>query len=445
MSPRKWTLLLLLCLPLLLQARSDIFANRKWEPEFKVLRSTRFLESADAGAAPVEEQVFTCMLAVQDLQFRRGEPGSGLYQAGYEVTLEILTGKGRGLRSVASRYDRREIELGSIPRNEDSERHMHRFQLEVPPGEYTWWVEFQDLSSRRRFRREGVFTVLDLQGLDYALSELWLVSEVDSLDPKALETQPFYSSRGGAHPEALAVYYEIWHRGDGTLSLSSRIEDRRGHEMHQRQQDRFYPQGISRNLLEVPLDRLGSGEYEVMLELLPAGVKRSRERSNFFRFGRKKTRQANRAEARFDVRWRNGLRTPVDLDRNVEQLRYILPGRRYRDLSESGMDRKLQLFKEFWESVDPTPDTEENELQLEYYRRAEFADTRFSWSRFPGWRSDRGRIYMIHGDPDEVERFEGNMDQPAWERWYYEQNGREFLFVDRAGFGDYQLLIDPRY
>jgi GWxTD domain-containing protein len=82
-------------------------------------------------------------------------------------------------------------------------------------------------------------------------------------------------------------------------------------------------------------------------------------------------------------------------------------------------------------------------LLAEYYRRAEFADRRFSWSRFAGWRSDRGRIYMIHGDPDQVERSGGDMNEPSWERWSYEESGREFYFLDRMGFGDYQLVLDP--
>ncbi|MDP2360442.1 MAG: GWxTD domain-containing protein [bacterium] len=460
----------LICLLLLagaVQARPDIFANREWEPNFRVLRST-FLEQVDGAAGPAERQVFTCLLELKDLQLRRCDtPGAlpaapddtlrsqagGCYRAEYEISLEVFSGKGRRRVSRASRYHHEEFTLESSRLEGVEPRRWRHFQLDLPPGRYTWWVEFQDLNSRRHLRREGEFQVRDLSGETAAISGLWLLAEADSLDPDPLAARPFVEEKGGAHPPELVVYYEVWSRKERELELSSLILDRRDRERHRRTLARVYPAGVTHNLLRVPLHELGSGDYQLELRLTEPAADKSPRKDR----GRRK-RPANlswqgdeslpqgdphRRSARFTVRWRGEPVNPSDLDRAVEQLRYVLPVRRFKELQEAPMGRKKALFDEFWVSVDPTPETDSNELMAEYYRRAEFADRRFSWSRFAGWRSDRGRIYMIHGDPDQVERYEGDLDYPAWERWTYEASGREFIFMDRQGFGDYQLVINP--
>ncbi|MDZ7822184.1 MAG: GWxTD domain-containing protein [Candidatus Marinimicrobia bacterium] len=65
------------------------------------------------------------------------------------------------------------------------------------------------------------------------------------------------------------------------------------------------------------------------------------------------------------------------------------------------MKEKRKFFTETWENLDPTPGTERNELMNEYYYRVQTANQRFSGQR-EGWRSDRGMIYIIYGEPDAV-------------------------------------------
>ena len=65
-------------------------------------------------------------------------------------------------------------------------------------------------------------------------------------------------------------------------------------------------------------------------------------------------------------------------------------------------EEREQFVEQFWLRRDPTPDTIENEFKEEHYRRIAYANERFGIGR-PGWRSDRGRIYIIHGPPDQIE------------------------------------------
>jgi GWxTD domain-containing protein len=67
-------------------------------------------------------------------------------------------------------------------------------------------------------------------------------------------------------------------------------------------------------------------------------------------------------------------------------------------------DERAHFVEQFWLRRDPTPSTRENEFKDDYYRRIGFANGRFtSQSRVPGWRTDRGRIYITFGPPDEID------------------------------------------
>ena len=65
-------------------------------------------------------------------------------------------------------------------------------------------------------------------------------------------------------------------------------------------------------------------------------------------------------------------------------------------------EEREQFIEAFWQRRDPTPDTVENEFKEEHYRRIAYANERFS-SGIPGWRTDRGRIYIMWGKPDQLE------------------------------------------
>ena len=65
-------------------------------------------------------------------------------------------------------------------------------------------------------------------------------------------------------------------------------------------------------------------------------------------------------------------------------------------------EEREQFIEQFWLRRDPTPDTEENEFKEEHYRRIAYANEHFA-SGIPGWKTDRGRIYITFGPPDEIE------------------------------------------
>jgi GWxTD domain-containing protein len=125
----------------------------------------------------------------------------------------------------------------------------------------------------------------------------------------------------------------------------------------------------------------------------------------------------------------------------------------------SNDEERDQFIEAFWQRRDPTPDTEENEFKEEHYRRIEYANEHFP-AGIPGWRTDRGRMYIMYGAPDEIDAHPsgGAYDRPMeegggststypfedWRYRYLEGIGQEVIieFVDTCMCNDYHMTLD---
>ncbi len=125
----------------------------------------------------------------------------------------------------------------------------------------------------------------------------------------------------------------------------------------------------------------------------------------------------------------------------------------------SNDEERDNFIEAFWQRRDPTPDTEENEYKEEHYRRIAYANEHFA-AGIPGWKSDRGRIYIMYGPADEVESHPagGTYERPIeegggttstypfedWRYRYLEGIGQEVIieFVDDCQCGAYEMTMD---
>ena len=123
-------------------------------------------------------------------------------------------------------------------------------------------------------------------------------------------------------------------------------------------------------------------------------------------------------------------------------------------------EEREQFIEQFWLRRDPTPDTVENEFKEEHYRRIAYANERFA-SGIPGWKTDRGRIYITYGPPDEIEDHSsgGTYQRPIeegggetstfpfqqWRYRYIEGVGSDIIieFVDPTMSGEFRMTMDP--
>jgi GWxTD domain-containing protein len=144
-----------------------------------------------------------------------------------------------------------------------------------------------------------------------------------------------------------------------------------------------------------------------------------------------------------------------------EDVSYIITDEEKQSFKRLKTDEERQSFVEsFWLRRDPTPDTEENEYKEEHYRRIAYANDHYA-SGIPGWKSDRGMIYIKYGAADEIESHPsgGSYERPMeegggetstypFEQWRYrwiEGVGTNVIieFVDTTMSGEYHIALDP--
>jgi len=154
------------------------------------------------------------------------------------------------------------------------------------------------------------------------------------------------------------------------------------------------------------------------------------------------------------------LDTPYKQWLNEDVVYIISPQERQAFLQLDTNEEREQFIEQFWLRRSTNPDLPDNDFKEEHYRRIAYANEHFA-SGIPGWKTDRGRMYIMWGPADEVESHPtgGTYDRPMdegggstttypWETWryrYMEGIGENIIweFVDPSGSGEYHLTMDP--
>jgi GWxTD domain-containing protein len=145
----------------------------------------------------------------------------------------------------------------------------------------------------------------------------------------------------------------------------------------------------------------------------------------------------------------------------TDDVTYIIsPDERNAFLQLDTNEEREQFIEQFWLRRSSNPDLPENDFKEEHYRRIAYANEHYA-SGIPGWKTDRGRMYIMWGPPDEIESHPtgGTYDRPMeegggststypWETWrwrYLEGIGENIIleFVDPSGSGEYHMTMDP--
>jgi GWxTD domain-containing protein len=170
--------------------------------------------------------------------------------------------------------------------------------------------------------------------------------------------------------------------------------------------------------------------------------------------GKEKTKSDNQLKKELDSPYKKWL---------DEDVIYIIsPEERHSFLHLATNEEREQFIEAFWQRRNPDPDSPENTFKEEHYRRIAYANEHFA-SGIPGWKTDRGKIYIMWGPADEVDSHPtgGTWDRPSdqgggstttypWETWRYRHLDGEGLgenveleFVDPTSTGEYHMTIDP--
>lgn len=328
---------------------------------------------------------------------------------------------------------------------------IEHFNFAARPGRYTVEVAITDSASGRVTRQS--LAVSGYVGSPTA-SDLLLATGMRQA-PGAADTAPragevrkgtlFLSAAGRPvltpQQAELGYYAEIYLAAPETVAVAMRVTRPDGGQVIA-----IAPQqlalgaggGATRGL--VPLAGLPPGEYR--LELTVKG--RSGEQVRVAPFGMAgfETEAALAAVAPGPRDAFDG--SEAQLDTLYAPLVYIMRENEQGMYPTLSSDGKRNYLRQFWDRRDPTPGTPRNEAQEDYYRRIADANLRFregGTAQIPGWRTDRGRIFVKYGAPDEVlSRPQASSSNP-YEVWKYTR-GRalKYAFLDQTRFGNYALI-----
>ena len=310
--------------------------------------------------------------------------------------------------------------------------------LQLPPGAYQLAVQVEDRNSSQVFTRD-----VDLQVRDFsagtALSDVVML---ETYDERTLEFVPRVANHIGTDELSAQILYESYAPRPRNLVLRHEVvrlsrDGELGGLPAPADGEVTGPQVVYNETQRVSLDS-GRNQHVVTIplrdiEVGPHLLRVILEDEN--------GTPLDFATKTFSARW-TGLEQHIsDVDEAIDQLAYIAKKRDISYIREGATEAdRYRRFRAFWERQDPTPGTRRNERMEEYYYRMSFANQRYT-SLVEGWKTDRGFVLVRFGEPDFIRKKPHTFDYEPYEVWVYERIGRQFIFVDKTGFGDYQLLV----
>lgn len=367
------------------------------------------------------------------------------FRARYGVTIEVheLEDEDDAGNLVQTRIWEQSVTASDYAQTQTDQLFDRTIQsLEVEPGQYLIEFQVEDDASNRVFAKELAVNVRNLNK-PVAISDLILI---DAFDAEANSITPTVSNRVGSEQPNFKLFYEIYssesrdvrvtreivrvRKSSGPPSVKSLLglgdddELANAELSYQETTPRNVRKGRNQYVIEIPLSDFRVGEYVARILVEDS-----------------EGRLLDRAEKPLTLQW-TGLADHVrDLEDAIAQLSYIAKKKDVQYIKEGRTDQeRLNRFREFWSRRDPTPGTERNERMEEYYYRIAYANRQYG-NFGEGWRTDRGQVMVLFGEPDHVERHPFNFDVKPYEVWYYYQIGRRFIFIDETGVGDYELMV----
>ncbi len=329
------------------------------------------------------------------------------------------------------------------------------FRFDINPGDYRLVLMVEDEYSNQILRRERNISLKPFKPGSFETSDLVIIQETEEradtivMFPTNIGNRVNFGKGFTAYiqlsdkPEEIGyaiIYYSEFGRKKEVQSKVidvSEIKNDRQFLFRQTPGDTIFTyllvpssgQNYYSLLIPIKGDSLDLGEYEISLSV---------------RFKDSTGNEINKKFAKkFTVEWIDMPFSLKNLDYAIEILEYIATPDEMAKLRFGSPQARLQKFKEFWAKRDPTPKTIYNELMAEYYRRVDYAYLNFATMRErDGARTDRGRIYIIYGEPTKTER-KYVPGRPTEEIWYYEPIRRKFVFTEQ--YGSFKLTSVETY
>ncbi|MFZ5947085.1 MAG: GWxTD domain-containing protein [Stygiobacter sp.] len=328
----------------------------------------------------------------------------------------------------------------------------------VPAGKYSLYLKAYDSQNQNMSKTiEETIQINPFSNEKYSLSDIELSNRIkkDGADQNSifykntLEVYPnpsmFYSDQS----PVLFYYAELYNlklsNPEQQFILQRLLFNSQGKSVYKLDKHIKQNSNASVEIGLINLSKYPTDTYNLVLSLIDPATNQAYVSSKRFYFYNptvsdslsKIVSNANLLSSEFAVY------TNEECDKLFAQSKYIASKNeidQYKKLDSLNAKREF-LFR-FWKNRDSDLSTERNEFKDEYMRRVLYANENFTVAGKDGYLSDRGRVYLIYGSPDQRDFYHSESNMKPYEIWFYNdiEGGVQFIFGDISGFGNYELL-----
>ena len=287
------------------------------------------------------------------------------------------------------------------------------------PGKYNIEITLSDINTKKESTKKDNINIVDFTQKDVSFSDIMLVSNLKIEDGKKVITP--LVNKNIDNLKQVYLFFEVYNSKDLSITNSFNyiISDNKDKVIENGTYNYTLAPGINKFFEKLSTSNLVFGDYKLEIRDIITGKVI--------------------AEKLFSNKMTGVPLNMKDLNLLVDEMIYIATGEELDKIKDAPTNElKQKYFTEYWRSKDPSPYTSRNELMQEYYRRVAISNERYS-HYIDGWKTDMGMVYIIYGEPNNIERVPFNDNSKPYEVWDYYSVNRQFIFVDVSGFGDYKL------
>ncbi|HEX2963726.1 MAG TPA: GWxTD domain-containing protein [Ignavibacteriales bacterium] len=309
----------------------------------------------------------------------------------------------------------------------------------LSPGVYSAALKLEDENSSNSSSASFMISVPSYEEASLSGSQIEFVSGIGKADGNKTFLKgnssviPSPSRRFGILNPVLYLYYELYNVPSGggeNLTVTYSIKSQDGRTIKSYPSMKVKKNNTSAAVLNgVSVSAVPTGVYEFVVT---ASDSASGQKVSFSR---------NFEVIQMDYARQKPVISEEEAEVAGRILKYIATPEQYRIYEGLNLTGKAQFLVQYWKQNDPTPETDVNELLDKIQQRYNYANQNFGWGRQEGWATDRGRILIKYGTPDDIERHVYESDTVPYEIWVYNrEKSYIFVFADERSDGHYKLI-----
>lgn len=325
--------------------------------------------------------------------------------------------------------------------------------LQVKPGSYKLIVIVADLNNKRQYRYDKQIEVVNFTENKLMISDIQISSQISRTSQEnkfskyfGYDIIPYASAIFSENQSSVYAFLEVYNLKIDPVTPSNykvkySIDDLNGKEVVNGDWHSKKKPGTSAvEINNLNVASLPGGLYDYKVVVTDEATQQTIGGTKRFYILRSGTPQTTSTMNTVALQLEG--KSEKELEEIFGPLKYFATDTEIKRYRKSDLEGKKQIILHFWDKRDRNPQTPLNEEQVKFEQRLQYVNQQYSTQRAQGWKSDFGRVYLIYGQPSEIERFPSALENKPYQIWHYNEieGGVKFYFVDKTGFGSFELV-----